>query len=123
MANDDSNTNVERRRHERAGKKGIVMFRRFEDLNDDRRDLNGELIDIGGGGIRFFTSEKLAEQTPLVIRLDLPAWSGEEDQLASKIKSADLGELKILGMVVRAEEAKTANGKYEIGVRFSGSIK
>ncbi|MBU0728151.1 MAG: PilZ domain-containing protein [Proteobacteria bacterium] len=114
---------LERRQHQRVGKDFEIRYGRFEDLHTTCSAKTGKLIDIGGGGLRFLATELLESNTPLVMTLDLFGWSPDMDKWAKTLKAANLGELKVLAMVVRGSESRTVSGAFEIGVRFSGSIK
>ncbi|MFC1524325.1 PilZ domain-containing protein [Thermodesulfobacteriota bacterium] len=113
----------EKRRHSRVGKQFIIRYEKLDDLHLNKDSQPGELIDIGGGGALFRTSEWLETDTPLVMTLDLYGWSPDVDQWLDSMKESEVGGvLKLLAMVVRVEFNPEDNSSYIIGVRFSGNL-
>ncbi len=123
VTRDSGQENSERRRHDRLDKNFSIRYRRLEDLSDDVPDMEGELLDIGGGGARFLGSESLSKNTQLTMVLEFPGWMvADGDEWTITRNSNDVGILKVIGRVMWVAPCESDLGKYEIGVSFSGRI-
>ncbi|MCK5322494.1 MAG: PilZ domain-containing protein [Desulfobulbaceae bacterium] len=112
----------EKRKYERLDKKFKISYCQQEDLSNHVPNLEGELLDIGGGGIRFLAGESIKKNSQLVIRLEFSGWKVDKDEWTATGNSKDHGLLKVIGNVMWSVESRTEPGKYEVGVSFSGRI-
>ena len=123
MSDENETFDDEKRKYERLGKKFDIFYRQLKDLPDHVPNRKGELLDIGGGGIRFLANEFLEKHTQLVIEMEFFGWKIDKDEWSATGNNDDSGLLKVIGRVIWSVESRTEPGKYEVGVCFSGRIK
>lgn len=112
-----------RRMHERLPRNFRMRFGILEDLSHLQADKEAELIDIGGGGLRFLTDEPLADGSQLLIDLEIPGWRVTEGEWISTSNQNDVGILQVIGIVMWAAPSSGKNGCYEIGFCFTGQVR
>lgn len=112
-----------RRQEERVAKNLFVRFTKLEDLQADVPYRDGQLLDIGGGGLCFLTEEALPLGSQLVMILEFPGWQETADGkwIATKVEE-DVGVLRALGMVSWVAVSQSKPDCYETGVCFSGMV-
>ncbi|MGV1099773.1 PilZ domain-containing protein [Thiovibrio sp. JS02] len=121
-AREKAGSEDERRQHERIAKNLAVRYTRLEDLLDEASPENGELLDLGGGGLCFLAEAPIPLSTQLVIVLEFPGWHAENGKwVATKVED-DVGVLQAVGQVSWVAASRSRSGRYEIGVQFSGML-
>ena len=112
-----------RRQEERVAKNLFVRFTKLEDLHADVPYRDGQLLDIGGGGLCLLVEEALPLGSQLVMILEFPGWQAVADGkwIATKVEE-DVGVLRALGMVSWVAVSQTRPELYETGISFSGMI-
>ena len=65
--------NDDRRSHDRIERSFKLRYSVLDDLSKRSTEQTGELLDIGGGGVRFVVGELLRKNTQLLIVMDIPA--------------------------------------------------
>lgn len=123
MSDENKTFDDEKRKYERLGKNCNIFYRQLKDLPDHVPNRTGELLDIGGGGIRFLANEFLEKHTQLVIEMEFSGWKINKDEWTATGNNDDSGLLKVISRVIWSVESRTEPGKYEVGVCFSGRIK
>lgn len=124
MQEDDSLTeHIERRHYPRLQKNLTMRYSLAEEELSTDFNSDAEILDIGGGGIRFLAPRKLAKNTQLLISLPLREWRKDKINWPVIFPAAENGELNILGKVMWAAASKEINNSFETGVRFIGRIE
>jgi hypothetical protein len=113
---------AERRQHERVEKRLAVFYTELEKLAQGPPDRGGELIDLGGGGLCFQTSETFPLGTQLVLTLQFPGWQEKAGKWIATKKEDDFGVLSVIGMVVWIAVSEGDPELFDIGVCFSGIV-
>lgn len=113
----------ERRQEERVAKTLFVRFTKLEDFQADVPFRDGQLLDISGGGLCFLAEEALPLGCQLVMVLEFPGWQTAADGkwIATKVE-ADVGVLRVVGMVSWVAVSQVKPDRYETGVSFSGMV-
>lgn len=62
----------DRRRHPRLGKIIKMRYQRLEKISRKLPYLEGDLVDISSGGLRFIAEESLEINSQLVVVLEFP---------------------------------------------------
>jgi len=109
----------DRRHHKRKKKQSIVSFYVIED-EEKSTPQKAEVIDGSCGGIRLRTSESLAKNTRVYIRLDSEDW-GEE--LTYVCKNGTRGLVEVIGAVMWCLESENTPGEFEIGTCFIDQVE
>lgn len=112
-----------RRKHERLPRNFRMRFGILEDLSLLRTEKEAELVDIGGGGIRFLSDERLANGSQLLIDLEIPGWRVTDGDWIATSNQEEIGKLQIIGVVMWAAPSEHKAGNYEIGLRFTGQLR
>jgi len=112
-----------RRAHERLQRKLTLYYDRLEDLSKCQDGKAAELLDIGGGGLRFLTSERLDNGCHLMVELDIPGWSIVDRDWVPTSNRKDVGRLRVVGRVMWTAPSFTQAGCYETGLRFTGQLR
>ncbi len=123
MENGNGTSDSERRTYERLDRDFKISYRDLEDLSSDWLNKDGKLLDIGGGGLRFLASEKVRENSQLVMEIEFSGWQVDEDEWNPTGNSDDSGNLKVIAKVMWSVESRNEPGEFEIGVCFSGRIQ
>lgn len=114
----------ERRRHSRIRKDLKIRFGALWSLaKSPSFDHEGDVIDVGGGGVRFVTSEPVSQGAQLILALGFPGWISDEDEWVESQDTSNIGVLKVIGEVVRVVPITTSEGRYDVAIRFSGRIR
>lgn len=113
----------ENRKYERIEKNLAIRYGILEDFARNSFDMEGELLDIGAGGLHFLASEAIEISTPLVMQLEFPGWLAFEDKWIATKNDKDLGILQVIGMVVWVSVSHEYSDKFDIGISFSGVIR
>ncbi len=113
---------AERRQHDRVSKNLTVRYTKLEDLVKDIPFQEGELVDMGGGGLCFQASEPVNLGSQLVVVLEFPGWQAAGGKWVATKAEEDVGVLQVIGMVVWVAASREKPGCYDIGLRFSGMV-
>lgn len=113
----------EHRKYDRIEKNLTIRYGRLEDFTKNSLEMEGELLDIGAGGLRFLASESVEISSPLVIQLEFPGWLAFEDKWIATKNDNDFGVLQVIGMVAWVAVSEEYPDKFDIGVSFSGVIR
>lgn len=113
----------DRRKHERLPRNFRMRIGILEDLSLLQADKDVELIDIGGGGLRFLTDERLAKGSQLLIDLTIPGWHVTEGDWKATANREDIAKLQVIGIVRWVAPSNRKAGCYEIGIRFTGQVR
>ena len=110
------------RRYKRLAKKYRIEYGPFSAMLDRKKLHKGVLINIGGGGVLFSSTEKYDIGTQLYIMISITGW-GQDNGKVVKVRDEDLElAIKAIAEVLRVDEEKEGNG-YIIGAKFSGRVK
>ncbi len=112
----------EKRKFERLEKSLKIQFGRLENLPDDAPDQEGDLLDISAGGLCFQSSEAIAIDTQLILRLEFPGWLADGDKWVATKDWNDVGTVQIVGRVVWVAVSQVHPDRFNIGVSFAGII-
>ena len=112
----------ERREHERLDRNFKLRYGQIEDLSKIDPDREGELLDIGGGGIRLLAEDASLKDSQLMIVMEIPGWQVDGDEWTRTRDTTDIGVLRVIGNVMWCAQSSSHAGKHEIGVRFTGQI-
>lgn len=112
-----------RRKHERLSRRFRMRFSILEDLSRRQAEKDAELVDIGGGGLRFLADERLADGSQLLIALEIPGWRVTDEDWKATSNLEDIGILQVIGIVMWAAPSDRKTGCYEIGLRFTGQLR
>ena len=120
----DSNptANIERRRYQRLQKKFTMSYRLAEEDFQPACDSKAEILDIGGGGIRFLAPRRLEKNTQLFINLPLRDWGKNKKEWLAIFTETKQKELTVIGTVMWTAASAQYDNSYETGVRFIGRI-
>lgn len=99
-----------RRAHERLQPKFTLHYHRLEDLSRCQAGKVAELLDIGGGGIRFLTTERLENDCQLMVELEIPGWSIVDGDWVPTSNRKDVGRLRVVGKVRWTAPSSTQAG-------------
>ena len=121
--NESSLPENDRRLHNRVKKNCKLRFGSFWNLANISWKCEGDIIDIGGGGVRFLTGESVKQGTQLILVMGFPGWIADDDEWQPSSKGSDVGTLKVIGEVVRVDPYTSQPGQNEVAVRFSGRIR
>jgi c-di-GMP-binding flagellar brake protein YcgR len=113
----------ERRKHPRLDKIIKMRYQRMESLSEKTPYLEGVLLDISSGGLRFLANNPLEINTQLVIVLQFPGWLNADEHWLPAGDNGETGVLQALGQVLRVQASQNEPGKYEIGVQFSSQLQ
>lgn len=113
----------ERRQHERVEKKLAVLYTELDKIAGGPPDREGDLLDLGGGGLCFQATEAFPLGTQLVLTLQFPGWQASGGNWIATKKEGDLGILSVIGMVVWVAVSEADAEKFDIGVCFSGLVE
>jgi c-di-GMP-binding flagellar brake protein YcgR len=113
----------ERRKHPRLDKIITMRYQKLESLSEKAPYLEGFLVDISSGGLRFLANNPLDINTQLVIVLEFPGWLNGDQRWSPPDTGGETGVLQALGEVLRVQASETEAGKYEIGVQFSTQLQ
>jgi len=113
----------ERRLHGRFHKRSTILYRRFEDIAQDKHAQRGELCDFSGGGVRFLANQELEKNSQLILELDFSGWQEDGEEWIQTGDPGDIGRLKAIGAVMWCAKESEQPAKYEVGVRFTGRIR
>lgn len=108
---------LERRKHDRLEKEFVFSYSIFEELPRTVLDREGLILDIGGGGIRFLSSEEWHKNDLLLMKLDFKRWYDEGSITVPAEISADCSFMLVVGTVMWSQET-IYDGQYEVGVMF-----
>ena len=122
MSYENQNNGEERREYERLDRDFRVSYCRSGNISHHALDRNADLLDIGGGGMRFLAEELLEEKTQLILEVEFSGWQVDDEEWTATGSSDDSGLLRVIATVMRCVESRTQIGKYEVGVCFSGRI-
>ena len=123
MTNEIGMLQEERRRHGRFNKRTTILYRRFEDISQNKRAQRGELCDFSGGGVRFLASQALEKHSQLILELDFVGWLEEGDEWVQTGDPGDISKLKAIGAVMWCTTAEEQPDKFEVGVSFTGRVR
>lgn len=112
-----------RRKHERLSRKYRMRFCILEDLSHHQTDKDAELLDIGGGGLRFLVDERLADGSQLLVDLEIPGWQVTDGEWKATSNHADIGKLQVIGIVMWTTPSNHKAGCWETGLRFTGQLR
>jgi hypothetical protein len=112
----------DRRKHPRLGKIIKMRYQHLEKISDKSPYLEGDLVDISSGGLRFLTEQPLEVNSQLVIVLEFPGWLDADNHLVPSEKG-EVGVLQAMGEVLRVQASQTDIGRFEIGVQISGYLQ
>jgi len=112
----------DRRMHERLLRSFRMRYGLMEDLSSRLADKDAELLDIGGGGIRFLTEERLSSGSQLMVELEIPGWQVTDGDWTSTSNREDVGKLQVIGIVAWVASSISKAGCYEVGLRFIGQL-
>ncbi len=115
-------TTAERRKYDRLEKELVLRYAHFDDLPHTDFSKEGLVLDIGGGGLRFLSSEKWMKNDQLLMELDFDKW--QLDGLDEVFIEENEGSrcLKVVGTVMWTVET-LYDGQYEVGLRFTAAMK
>lgn len=113
----------DRRKHDRLLRNFQMRYSFLEDLSRHRAEKEAELLDIGGGGIRFLTDERLSDGSQLMIELEIPGWQVKDGDWVPSNSREDIGQLQVIGVVMWVAASKSRAGRYEVGLRFTGQVR
>ena len=82
----------------------------------------GQVCDIGAGGLRFISSGEIRKNEQLLILLEFSGWKVDGVEWIQTDNSDDQGTLKVLGRVMWCGEVDPENNEQEVGVSFLGRI-
>ncbi len=123
IQNGNISADIERRRHDRLHKKFTLRYcLAEEDLHIDCR-TEAEILDIGGGGIRFLAPCNLPKNTQILFNLPLADWGKDKIEWQAIFTTAKNRNLTVLGRVMWSSAGKELNDTYETGVCFIGRIE
>ncbi len=108
---------LERRKHDRLEKEFVFSYSRFEELPRTSLDLEGLILDIGGGGIRFLASREWLKNDLLLMKLDFKRWYDEGVIRVPVEISDDCSFMLVVGKVMWSQET-LYDGQFEVGVMF-----
>lgn len=109
----------DRRYHQRKNKQSVVSFYLIEEEKKSALQ-EAAVIDGSRGGIRMRTSEYVAKNTRLYIRMDSEEW-GEE--LTYVCKDGARGLVEIIGSVMWCLESESTPGEFELGTCFVEQVE
>ena len=113
----------DRRKHDRLSRNFHMRYSFLEDLSRHRAEKEAELLDIGGGGIRFLTDERLTDGSQLMVELEIPGWQVQDGDWVPSNSREDVGQLQVIGVVMWVAPSKNRPGHYEVGLRFTGQVR
>ncbi|MBU0483323.1 MAG: PilZ domain-containing protein [Proteobacteria bacterium] len=115
----------EKRKYARLEKEFVMQYAVLvnSELPVAEPELQGMVIDVGGGGLRFLTSETIEKNVQLSIVLEFTGWKVEGNEWIHTKEDSDRGVLKVLARVMWGAPSPTVADKYEIGVCFFGRIQ
>ena len=114
---------TERRTHDRIRRNLKIRFGAFWDLSQESWDNEGDIIDFGGGGVKFVTLDSVEKGTQLILLIEFPGWISDAEEWAESQDTANVGVLKVIGEVLRVEPRGPDSKESEVAVRFSGRIR
>lgn len=118
---DQITENAERRSYERLEKEFAFHYTLLSDLANAELTEQGVILDIGGGGLRFLSSEKWNKNEQLLMQLDFEGWRIEGVNCVVCDKGEGCGSMLVVGSVMWS--AETANEEqFEVGVRFTARM-
>ncbi|MDH5297624.1 MAG: hypothetical protein OEV91_01230 [Desulfobulbaceae bacterium] len=124
MAGDAGSEPQEKRRYERLNRSYKVCYRYLVDLAAPSAAREGLVLDIGGGGLRFLSTEPVDESSQLAMVVEFAGWltEGGEEWVATR-DHGDVARLEVIAVVTHQQMSQSVPGRYEIGVRFCGRIR
>jgi len=110
------------RRYKRLAKKYRIEYGPFSAMLDREKMHKGVLINIGGGGVLFSSTEKYDIGTQLYIMISISGW-GQNNGKVIKVVDENLElAIKAIAEVLRVDEDRKGGG-YVIGAKFSGRVQ
>ena len=119
---DQITENAERRSYERLEKEFSFHYTILSDLAKTELTEQGVILDIGGGGLRFLSSEKWQKNEQLLMQLDFDGWQIEGVNCAVSDNSGEYGRMLVVGSVMWSSEA-VSEDQFEVGVRFTARME
>ena len=91
---------AERRRYERLEKEFAFRYTVIDDLTDATLDETGLILDIGGGGLRFLSSQQWRKNDQLLMKLDFEGWQIDDTGNVTIQSCADSTSMLVIGTVI-----------------------
>jgi c-di-GMP-binding flagellar brake protein YcgR len=116
-------TQEDRRKYPRLDRIIKMRYQRVESLSEKSPYLEGDLLDVSSGGLRFLASQPLEIKSQLVIILEYPGWLNTDNNHLVPSEEGEPGVLQAMGEVLRVQASQTDPGKFEVGVQFSEQLQ
>ena len=113
---------AERRKYERLEKEFSFRYSLANDLVKPQLNEEGLVLDIGGGGVRFLSSQRWMKNEQLMMQLNFRGWKIDGDSCDFSNNSNDYGRMLVVGSVMWSAETALED-QFEVGVRFTARMQ
>ncbi len=114
--------NAERRSYKRLEKEFAFRYAPLSNFANTELSEQGVILDIGGGGLRFLSSDKREKDEQLLMKLDFEGWKIDGVNCMASDTTGEYGSMLVVGSVMWS--AETANeDQFEVGVRFTARME
>jgi len=112
---------AERRRYDRLEKEFAFRYTVFDDLAHATLEEKGLILDIGGGGLRFLSSQRWIKNEQLLMKLDFSGWQIDESGNVTIPSYDDCTSMLVIGSVMWSAETAQED-QFEVGIRFTARM-
>jgi hypothetical protein len=112
---------AERRRYDRLEKEFAFRYTGFDDLAHAILEEKGLILDIGGGGLRFLSSQRWMKNEQLLMKLDFEGWQIDDSGRVTIQSSGDGTSMLVIGSVMWSAETAQED-QFEVGIRFTARM-
>jgi len=112
---------AERRRYDRLEKEFAFRYTVFDDLAHATLEEKGLILDIGGGGLRFLSSQRWIKNEQLLMKLDFEGWQIDDSGNVTIQSRGDCTSMLIIGSVMWSAETAQED-QFEVGIRFTARM-
>ena len=114
--------NAERRNYERLEKEFAFRYTPLSNFANTELSEQGVILDIGGGGLRFLSSDKMQKDEQLLMKLDFQGWQIDGVNCMASDDADDSGTMMVVGSVMWSTETAVED-QFEVGVRFTARME
>jgi len=111
----------ERRKYERLKTEFTFHYSIFNSQSLDKLEKVGQVIDIGGGGLRFVSPQRWEKNEQLLMKLDFDEWQLDESVRFNIASNDDSTSVLVIGTVMWCSDTPHED-QFEVGVRFTARI-
>lgn len=112
---------AERRRYDRLEKEFAFHYTVFDDLAHATLEEKGLILDLGGGGLRFLSSQRWMKNEQLLMKLDFKGWQIDDLGCVTIQSSGDCTSMLVIGSVMWSAETAQED-QFEVGIRFTARM-